>query len=481
MTSDPSAAVGILVVGDVMLDRHLQGVVERVSPEAPVPIVRIRQTIERPGGAANTAANIATLGGRAALVGAHGRDGPGDILRRLLQEAEVCCEGLLSLESIPTTLKTRLIAGHQQIARFDEERILNDEHVRAQLCRQIEAKLSGVRWVVISDYAKGVCDRSVCRTILDHSLGNGTRVIVDPKGADFSKYAGASLLTPNQNEAAAVVGFAIQTVEDGLRAAATIREAFQVQSVIVTMGEQGLVFVDACRRGVIPAKPQQVFDVSGAGDTVVAMLAVALAEGADLARACQWATEAAALQVSRLGVSAITREEVERRMERPMRACDKIVSREHLASLLHQARSEGLRIGFTNGCFDLLHQGHLAVIESAAAACDLLVVGINSDASVKRLKGAARPIHPAGTRALVVAALASVAWVCEFDEDTPLDLIHSLQPDVLVKGGDYSRETIVGADSVEARGGRVVTVPLIPGISTTRVLERVQCTGEAPP
>ena len=473
MRPDRQSLPDILVVGDVMLDRYLEGVVERVSPEAPVPVVRVLRTFERPGGAANTAVNIAALGGRPMLVGATGRDAAAEAVRALVEAAGVPGEALVSVPTVPTTLKTRLLAGHQQVARFDEERHLDDAVARATLCNLIESRLPRARWAVISDYAKGVCDTAVCRLVIDGGKTHGTKVIVDPKGTDFTKYAGAAVITPNQGEAAAVVGFAIRDAEDALRAARCIRDAFSIESVVVTLGERGLVVVGPDGNAVIPTRARRVCDVTGAGDTVVAMLAVALAEGVGIEEACHQANAAAGVQVARIGATIVTRRDVLDSLGRPPAAEEKIVGVERLVSVVRQARAEGRRIGFTNGCFDILHQGHVAVLEAAAAECDLLVVGLNSDASVGRLKGPSRPVVPAQSRRAVLAALSSVAWVCEFDADTPLELIRAVEPDVLVKGGDYTVETIVGADLVLARGGRVVVVPLVPRASTTSLVDRV--------
>jgi len=461
-----------------MLDRYFEGVVDRVSPEAPVPVVRVLRTFDRPGGAANTAVNIAALGGRPMLVGVTGRDAAAETVRALVEATGVAGESLVSVDTVPTTVKTRLLDGHQQVARFDEERPFDDADARVSLCTLIEARLPRARLTVISDYAKGVCDTAVCRTVIDGGRRHGTPVIVDPKGTDFGKYAGAAVITPNQGEAAAVVGFAIRDAEDGLRAARWIRDAFEIESVIVTLGDKGLVMVGPDGTAMIPTRARRVCDVTGAGDTVVAMLAVALAEGTAIEEACRLANAAAGLQVARIGATTVTRQEVLASLERPPTAADKIAGLERLASEVRQARAEGRRIGFTNGCFDMLHHGHVAVLEAAAAACDVLVVGFNSDASVRRLKGPTRPVVPAESRRTVLAALSSVAWVCEFDDDTPLELIRAIEPDVLVKGGDYTVDTIVGADLVLARGGRVMTVPLVPHASTTSLVDRVLSAGK---
>ena len=468
------ASANLLVVGDVMLDRYLEGVADRMSPEALVPLVRVVHTFERPGAAANLAVNAAAMGGSPMLVGVVGRDSAGERLRALVEAEGVSAETLVSVDSIPTTLKTRLLAGHQQIARFDEEKTLADPDTTATLTRLIEARLPQARWAVISDYAKGVCAAEVCRNVIEGGGRHGTKVIVDPKGVDFWKYSGAAVMTPNRSEAAAVVGFAIRDADDALRAARQIRERFTIESVVVTLGHQGMVLVGAGITAVIPTQARQIFDPTGAGDTVVAMLAVALSDGVALEEACHLANAAAGVQVSRIGTRTVTRADVMEAVQMSLAGpANKVVSVAGLAPVIRQARSEGKRVGFTNGCFDILHHGHVALLEAAAAECDVLVVGVNSDASVTRLKGPLRPIVPATGRRAMLAALSSVAWVCEFDEDTPLELIRAIEPDLLVKGADYAPHEIVGADIVLARGGRVLTLPLVPQASTTTLIERI--------
>ncbi|MFM9024574.1 MAG: PfkB family carbohydrate kinase [Planctomycetaceae bacterium] len=303
-------------------------------------------------------------------------------------------------------------------------------------------------------------------------------MIVDPKDADFTKYAGADVITPNRGEAAAVVQFPIRDADDAIRAARRIAERFSIASVIVTLGEQGMVVVADGDVSLIPTQARRVFDVTGAGDTAVAMLAVALAEGADLPQACFLANAAAGLQVARIGTARISRGEVMEAVDREETvARGKVVDADTLRLLVRRARAEGQRVGFTNGCFDILHHGHVALLDAAARECDVLVVGVNSDASVRRLKGSPRPFVTAAERTAVLAGLASVAWVCEFDADTPLDLIRAVEPDVLVKGADYTVDRVVGADLVLGRGGRVVTPVFVPEASTTTIVDRIRASG----
>ena len=472
--SPASASPRILLVGDVMLDRYFDGTVDRISPEAPIPVLHVQRTFHRPGGAANVAVNISARGGLATLVGVVGVDDASDQLRKVLQHEGVACDELTATDTIPTTVKTRLLAGHNQIARFDEEAILNDVAVHERLVRQITALLAEADVAVISDYAKGVCQRSVCRAVIDAAREKAIPVVVDPKGTDFTKYLHASVITPNRSEAVAVVGFPIHGPDDGLRAAQVLRERFSIDSAVVTLGEQGMVVVSKDQSAVIPTQARQVFDVTGAGDSAVATLAVALGRGIALREACFLANAAAGLQVSRIATARITWSDVMHAIdEQASISRSKVVDRFELQSAVRQARTEGKRIGFTNGCFDILHHGHVTLLEAAAKECDLLVVGVNSDASVTRLKGPPRPFVPSAERQAVLAGLSSVGLVCEFSEDTPLELVKVIEPDVLVKGGDYEADNVVGADIVKARGGRVVTPLFVPNASTTGLVDRI--------
>lgn len=472
--SPPDRVPRVLLIGDLMLDRYLDGTVDRISPEAPVPVLHVRRSFHRPGGAANVAVNIVAMGGVPVLLGAVGADEAGRVLRAMLDEEGVDAGQLVVTRTAPTTLKTRLLAGHNQIARFDEEAILDDPGVRHEVIRRGVSLTAGANGVVISDYAKGMCAPDVCQAVIRSARERAVPVIVDPKGQDFSKYAGATVVTPNRAEAVAVVGFPIHGPDDALRAAQVIRERFAIEAAVITLGEQGMVVVSPGDSAVIPTQARQVFDVTGAGDSAVATLAVALGRGAALRDACFLANAAAGLQVSRVGTSRISWSEVLAVIDQHAHmARSKVVNRVELLAAVRQARAEGRRIGFTNGCFDILHHGHVALLEAAARECDLLVVGVNSDASVTRLKGAPRPFVPSRERQAVLAGLSSVGLVCEFDADTPLDLIRDVEPDVLVKGGDYAAKDVVGADLVTARGGRVVTPLFVADASTTNIVDRI--------
>ncbi len=471
----PAPRPRVLIVGDVMLDRYYEGSVDRISPEAPVPVLHVRRVFHRPGGAANVAVNVAAMGGDVRLVGATGDDEAGRRLREVLAADGVDGADLVAAPGGPTTVKTRLIASHNQIARFDEERRLDDPAARERILARTAAAVEAVDLVLLSDYLKGVCDPAVCRAVIDRARSCGIPVIVDSKNHDYEIFRGTTVITPNRHEAAAAAGCAIRTPEDGLRAARTIRERFGIAAAVVTLGEQGMVFVTDTEADVIPTRARQVYDVTGAGDSVVAALSVALGKGFSMRQACLLANAAAGLQVARVGTSRITWEEMAAALHgEPAMPRGKIVGPEGLREAVRQARAAGRRIGFTNGCFDILHQGHVRLLGAAAAECDLLVVGVNSDASVRRLKGPSRPLVPAAGRMAVLAGLEAVDLVCEFDADTPLELVRLVEPDVIVKGADYRPEDVVGADIVLARGGRVVTPPLVPDASTTGLVDRIR-------
>jgi len=471
--SHPAVEVAVAVFGDVMLDRYLVGPVERISPEAPVPVLHVASSFERPGGAANVAANIRSLGAVPRLVGIVGTDEAGQQLSAVLTDCDVATEWLQCSAAIRTTTKTRLLSGHQQIARFDVEESPGAETLG--LCKQsVEASLAESTAAVISDYAKGLCDPELCQAVIATARRRSIPVIVDPKGDDFAKYAGATVITPNRREAMQASGIAISTADDGIRAGRELQRRHGFEWVVVTLGEQGMVLVSDSETHHLPTRARTVFDVTGAGDTVVAALAAGLGRGMQMADACRFANLAAGIQVARVGTARVHLHEVlAAEDEEAARALGKVLSREQLVAAVRRARSEGRSIGFTNGCFDILHHGHVALLEAAARECDALVVAVNSDASVTRLKGPPRPFVPAVYRKAVLAALESVAFVVEFEEDTPRELIAAIAPDVLVKGGDYSVAEVVGADLVTAAGGRVVTPLFVPDVSTTNIVSRI--------
>jgi D-beta-D-heptose 7-phosphate kinase/D-beta-D-heptose 1-phosphate adenosyltransferase len=473
--TSPNGPPRILILGDMMLDRYLDGTVDRISPEAPVPVLHVKRSSQSPGGAANVAINVAGMEGCAMLVGVIGTDDAGHQLRSLLENGAVSCGMLVVSALTPTTIKTRLLAGHNQIARFDEEQILDDDEARAEVVARVTSAAATADLMLISDYTKGVCNKMVVRAAIEAATTHGIPVVVDSKSVDYDMFRGATVITPNRHEAGVAAGFAIRSPSDGLRAAGIIRERYGIDAVVVTLGEQGMAFVTQGDADVIPTRARQVYDVTGAGDSVVAALSIALGRGISMRRACLLANAAAGLQVARVGTSRVTWSEVMDSLDlhAPI-ARSKIVNRTELQAAVKQARAEGKRVGFTNGCFDILHHGHVELLEAAAHECDLLVVGVNSDASVKRLKGEARPFVASRERQAVLAALSSVGLVCEFEEDTPLELIRVVEPDVLVKGGDYAIPDVIGSDVVNARGGKVITPVFVTDVSTTRIVARIR-------
>ena len=471
------AGADVLCLGDVILDRYVYGTVERVSPEAPIPVLRIVRERTMPGGAGNVVRNLAALGAHARFLSVIGADAAGREVAELLKAADRIESSLLVEEGRETSVKTRFVAGMQQLLRADRESVrpiaaASEKDLLARLAAEL--KKAGV--VVLSDYGKGVLTDKVLGEAIKASAAAGRRVVVDPKGSDYACYRGADLVTPNRAELALASGMPVERDDDIVAAAQALIERCRFGAVLATRGADGMTLVTA--RGQVDhlaAEAREVFDVSGAGDTVVATLAAALAVGLDLVDAARLANVAAGIVVGKAGTAVAYADEVFAALH-----TQALMSHEAKIAPLAQAldrvetwRRQGLRIGFTNGCFDLLHPGHVALLAQARAACDRLVVGLNGDASVARLKGKGRPVQSDAERAVVLASLASVDLVVIFAEDTPIKLIEAVRPDVLVKGADYTRETVVGGAFVEGYGGKVLLVPLTPGHSTSATLERL--------
>jgi D-beta-D-heptose 7-phosphate kinase/D-beta-D-heptose 1-phosphate adenosyltransferase len=467
----------ILVLGDVMLDRFLYGEVERISPEAPVPVVRLRDRRAMPGGAGNVARNIAALGGAAVLIGLRGQDAAGEDLAARLAADPRITDALVASPARPTICKMRVIAGTQQVVRLDDEVAAPaDAQEAAALLAALHAALPGAAALVLSDYAKGVLTPAVAAAAIAAARGAGIPVLADPKSDDFALYRGADVLTPNARELARAARLPTAT-EAGIAAAAgAVMAAAGIAALLCTRAEKGMILVRADGAvASVPAEAREVFDVSGAGDTVIATLALAHAAGRPLEEAMRIANAAAGIVVGKLGTATVSAEELAHALHasgEPSPGGDALLDRAAAQRLVGEWRAQGLRVGFANGCFDVLHAGHVALLRAARRRCDRLVVALNTDASVARLKGPARPVNPLADRAAVIAALAAVDAVVAFAEDTPLALIQALLPDVLVKGGDYTEDRVVGADLVRARGGEVVLVDLLPGRSTTGILAR---------
>jgi D-beta-D-heptose 7-phosphate kinase/D-beta-D-heptose 1-phosphate adenosyltransferase len=480
-TPDPGivaslARARVVCCGDVMLDRFVSGTVERISPEAPVPVLRIAGHDAMPGGAGNVVRNLAALGASAHLAAVVGVDAEGEELRALLGRLPRVTSRLLVDAGRPTTLKTRFLAGGQQILRTDDESTAElPPSVRDALFEAVEGALGDCDALVLSDYVKGTLAGGLAARLIAAARARALPVLVDPKGADYAPYAGCDVITPNRRELALAVGGLVAPGEEAAAARALIAR-LRCGAVVVTLGADGMLVVPADGDAVrLPARARAVFDVSGAGDTAVAALAAALASGIDLGLAAAIANAAAGIVVGKVGTAVAGADELARALRHEALAGGegKVVSVEALGERLAGWRRRGLRVGFTNGCFDLVHPGHVAVLNEAKAACDRLIVGLNSDASVARLKGPGRPVQGEAARALVLASFAAVDAVVVFGEDTPLALIEAIRPDVLIKGADYRREDVVGADLVEGYGGRVLLAAIAPGYSTSGTIARL--------
>ncbi len=470
------AGARVVVVGDVMLDRYVSGSAGRLSPEAPIPVLRPTGSRATLGGAANVALNVATLGGQATLIGVIGDDSAGAELERLLDGSDITAR-LVAASGRPTTVKTRFMVGQHQLLRLDEETTgaLEPEVARAVL-EQVAAALDPASVVVLSDYAKGVLSEAVLADIIALAGDRGALLIADPKRDDFAAYRGATVLTPNEHEVRLATRIDAADDIDAVRAGRRALEQTGGQAVLVTRSAKGLTLV--CRDAPalhLPTRAREVADVSGAGDTLVAALAVALGAGASLAEAAVLANITAGISVGKPGTATVSRDELlgTLHFEELVATDRKVATRDEAVRQIAAWHAQGLRVGFANGCFDLIHPGHVRLLTEARARCDRLIVALNTDASVKRLKGPNRPLQNEMARATVMASLAPVDLVVLFAEDTPLQLIQALRPDVLVKGADYSIDQVVGADLVQGWGGSVVLVELQQGHSTSGTIRRM--------
>ena len=479
--SQAIASQTVLCVGDLMLDEFVYGEVSRISPEAPAPVIAVQRSETNVGGAGNVARNIGSLGGRCIFVGLVGADDAGAKLKAELAQQDRIEAVLVSDSGRPTTRKVRFVSEH-----FSTHMLRADWELAQPASAEIEQKLIGAILpllpradiVLLSDYAKGVLTARVIRNVIDAARKFGKRVIVDPKSANLAIYRGATLLTPNRKEFAEATNSRADSEASIAEAAQDAMVLADCVAMLVTQSELGMTLVVRGGAAIhVPALPVKVRDVSGAGDTVAAALALSLATRADWETTLRMANAAAAVAVGKKGTAIVTPAELRRKIlpHASLVAEEKIVAAggdldPHLADW----RRQGLRVGFTNGCFDILHPGHVKVLTAARGACDRLIVGLNSDASVRRLKGAGRPVQDERARAEVLAALEAVDLVAIFEEDTPVKLITQVRPSVLVKGGDYTREQVVGHEIVEACGGRVVLVDILPGHSTTSLVDRAR-------
>lgn len=459
----------LLVVGDVMLDRYWHGPTSRISPEAPVPVVRITEREDRPGGAANVAINLAALGCKAHLVGATGEDEAEFALRERLNAAGVDCF-FQRVAGQPTITKLRVVSRQQQLLRLDfEESFIQLD--QKQLQQDVGDLLEGKGALVLSDYQKGVL--SDCQPLIQAAKARGIPVLVDPKGSDFERYLGATLLTPNLGEFEAVMG-TIRDEQDLITKGRELISRLDLEALLITRSEKGMTLLRADQPELhLPARAREVYDVTGAGDTVIAVLAATLAAGAALEDAVALANVAAGLVVAKLGTATVSAPELTRATRQDGKAGRGVMTEEQLLLAIEEARGAGEKIVFTNGCFDIIHAGHVGYLDTARQQGDRLVVAVNSDTSVRNLKGPGRPINPAERRMAVLAALEAVDWVVVFDTPTPEPLLQKIRPDVLVKGGDYSAEQVVGAGFVQGYGGRVRVLDFVEDISTTRIVEKI--------
>ncbi|MBR1120239.1 D-glycero-beta-D-manno-heptose-7-phosphate kinase [Bradyrhizobium lablabi] len=470
----------VLCVGDLMLDEFVYGEVSRISPEAPAPVIAAQRSETNIGGAGNVARNIASLGGRCIFVGMIGEDEVGVKLAVTLAQQPGIESALVHDPARPTTRKVRFVSEH-----FSTHMLRADWELAQPASAEIEQKLIDAVLplipradiVLLSDYAKGVLTARVIRNVIDTAKRLGKRVIVDPKSANFAIYRGATLLTPNRKEFAEATRSRADSDANIAEAARDAMYLADCEAMLVTQSEHGMTLVTRTGDMVhVPALPVKVRDVSGAGDTVAAALALALAAGADWESALRTANAAAAVAVSKTGTATVTLAELRRKIlpTASLAAEQKIAAASDLEAHLAEWRKQDLRVGFTNGCFDILHPGHVKVLTAARGACDRLIVGLNSDASVRRLKGEGRPVQDERARAEVLAALEAVDLVVIFEEDTPIRLIEQVRPSVLVKGGDYAREQVVGHEIVEANGGEVLLVDILQGFSTTSLVQRAR-------
>lgn len=463
----------VLVVGDVMLDKYWKGSSNRISPEAPVPVVKVESTELRAGGAANVALNISALGSKSVLVGLVGKDEQAKELLAILDNKNVESK-FVGVDGYPTITKLRVLSKGQQLIRLDLEEGFGKID-QAPILAKVRENINGVKVVIFSDYGKGALT-SVPRMI-EIARNAGAKVLIDPKGTDFERYRGASLLTPNMSEFEAVVG-KVTSEEDLVAKGRKLMADYGIESLLVTRSENGMTLIRQEYEALtLPTEAKEVYDVTGAGDTVIGTLAACLAAGTSLPEACALANKAAGIVVGKVGTSTVSTTELSRTITDNSLETG-VVTKEELIDLVKQAQAKGERVVMTNGCFDILHAGHVAYLNQARALGDRLIVAVNSDDSVSRLKGPTRPINPLANRMAVLAGLGAVDWVVPFSEDTPRDLIADVLPNVLVKGGDYKPEEIAGYKEVTENNGEVKILCFKDGCSTSGIVKKILDTSD---
>lgn len=463
---------GVLVVGDVMLDRYWHGPANRISPEAPVPVVKVTMVEERPGGAANVAMNIASLGANSRLVGLTGIDDAAKALTKNLNAVQVRCD-FVAIPTHPTITKLRVLSRNQQLIRLDFEEGFENVDV-APVLERIEQALPHIGALVLSDYAKGALTH--VEKMIELANKANVPVLIDPKGNNFERYRGATLLTPNMSEFEAIVG-PCKNNQDVEEKGMKLLQSLELKALLITRSEQGMSLIRRDEAPLhLPTQAQEVFDVTGAGDTVIGVLAASIASGRPLHEACALANAAAGVVVGKLGTSTVSPIELENAIRGRADTGFGVMTESELKQAVENARLRGERVVMTNGCFDILHAGHVSYLANARKLGDRLIVAVNSDASTRRLKGETRPVNPLEQRMTVLGALGAVDWVVAFEEDTPQRLIAEVLPDILVKGGDYRPEEIAGSAEVWAAGGEVKVLNFEDGISTTNIIKNIMKT-----
>lgn len=461
----------VLVVGDIMLDKYYIGNVKRISPEAPVPVVRVTDSYSVLGGAANLVRNLVGLGVTPYIVGILGDDENGETVKKIFKELNI--NTIVETTNLPTITKTRIIGNKQQVARidFEQENVVLDSDIEDKIIGYADSLIDKVDIVAISDYGKGLCSDRVCSSIIKSAISKSKEVVVDPKGTNWEKYKNATIITPNIKELSDVSNREIHNIDGEINSASLeIIKKYNLKSLLVTRSEMGMSYIDSNEIVAIATEAREVFDVSGAGDTVVATLVASLAANFKLIDSIYLANKAAGIVVGKTGTTPINYNELQRELNID-NSDKKVITLDEIPNLIKKLRAENRRIIFTNGCFDILHKGHITYLQRAKAMGDILILGLNSDASVRRLKGENRPINDELARSSVMAALSCVDYVTIFDDDTPLELIKAIKPNILVKGGDYKTEDIVGSEYAE----KTTTIEFVDGFSTTSTLQQLNC------
>lgn len=473
------ASQRIMVLGDLMLDRFVYGAVDRISPEAPIPVMRVLRENVTLGGAGNVVRNLAAMGAQVDIIGVAGHDQTGYELAKQCAALSGVTPMILTDAARPTTLKTRYVSGSQQLLRADLESAqpLTAE-MEEQILLRIQSAMPGAKIIILSDYAKGVLTEKIIAGTIAQAKAQNKRLIIDPKGRDFSRYRNAYMLTPNRKELTEAIGMdAIKSIEQAEQAARALISAYNLEGILAKLGSDGVCLVMKDQAALhIHGMAQEVFDVSGAGDTVVAGLALALAAGASLPDAAYLANLAGSIVVGKVGTATVSVDDLTHGLhdDQLRRHESKLATWQEAHEQAEKWKQKGLKVGFTNGCFDLIHPGHLSLLRQARAKCDRLIVGLNSDASVKRLKGATRPIQNETARATVLSAMSDIDLIVLFEQDTPEELIKNLRPNLLVKGADYQPDQVVGWDIVQSWGGELYLADIVAGQSTTATSARLQ-------